>query len=1143
MSFVHLHLHSEYSLLDGMCRIEEIVEHTAQLEMPAVALTDHGVLYGVIPFYLKCKEMGIKPIIGCEMYIAPRKATDKEGQKDASPYHLLLLVKNLKGYKNLLKLVTFANTDGFYYKPRVDKELLAKYSEGLIALSSCLVGEVSRKILEDDIEGAEQTAREYKEIFGERNFYLELQDHGLPEEKKTREALIEIGKKLLIPCVATNDVHYIHKKDAEIHNVLICIGTGSTVNKPKKIGFGTPEFYFKTPQEMRALFSDVPQALDNTLEIAARCNLELELGTPHLPYFQVPEGYTLDSYLEKVCWDNFPKRYPTGNKKAEERLKYELSVIKEKGYPGYFLIVWDIVKTAKEKGIPVGPGRGSAAGSIVSYVLGITELDPLKYGLLFERFLNPERVSMPDIDLDFCDARREEVIRYVMDKYGKDKVAQIITFGTMAARAAVRDAGRALEIPLSTVDRIAKLISPGLTIREAILQEEELRELYETDVQIKRLLDTAQALEGLARHASTHAAGVVIAPEPLEELVPLQRSTEGTGLTTQFDKDALEAVGLLKMDLLGLRTLTIMENCIENVEKRKGQRIEWENIPLNDKKTYALLSKGDTVGVFQLESGGMRNLLREAKPSRYEDLITLLALYRPGPLRSGMVTEFIKNKRNKTQQYPHPLLKDILEETRGVLVFQEQVMQIAAQLAGFTMGQAETLMRAMSKKRADVMEQMKPLFLEGAQKRGIKKEIAEEIFNQMANFASYGFNKSHSAVYALLAYRTAYLKAHHPLEYMAALLTSHMENKDKLSFFAEECRAMDIELLPPDINRSELCFSVEGNSIRFPLTAIKGVAKGQVAEIVKERGKGGQFRSLEDFCLRMGKAKLSRPVLEALFKAGAFDSLGYKRQQLVEGLPVILNALQAQEKTRQSTLFGESEISPLTIDLPPTEEYPQEKLLAMEKELIGVYLSDHPLAQIADILAKYNPIPSTQITLTTEEQRVCIAGIVTKAKHLITQKTNEKMASLVLEDRQGNVKVIVFPSLYEEFSRFLHKDAILVVKGRVRKSVKGETEEEEDKEIIAEEIIPLSPKGEPLIVSKISTVHIRIDREHNKEETLQRLRELFLYHKGNVKIVLHLLTNEGEMRFSLGKKVKVKPTTRFMDDVAYILGKDAVWLQ
>ncbi len=1139
MSFVHLHLHSEYSLLDGMCRIEEVVEYAAHLGMPAVSLTDHGVLYGIIPFYLKCREVGIKPIIGCEMYVAPHKATDKEGQRDSSPYHLLLLVKNEKGYKNLLKLVTFANTEGFYYKPRVDKELLAKYSEGLIALSSCLVGEVSRKILEDNIDEAERAALEYKEIFGERNFYLELQDHGLPEEKKTRETLIEIGKKLSIPCVVTNDVHYLHKKEAQTHNVLICIGTGSSVNKPKKVGFGTPEFYFKSPQEMRSLFSDVPQALDNTLEIAARCNLELELGTPHLPHFQVPESYTLDSYLEKVCWDNFTKRYPKGNKEAEERLKYELSVIKEKGYSGYFLVVWDIVKAARERGIPVGPGRGSAAGSIVSYVLGITQLDPLRYGLLFERFLNPERVSMPDIDLDFCDVRRDEVIQYVIKKYGKEKVAQIITFGTMASRAAVRDAGRALDIPLSTVDRVAKLISPGVSIMEAVSRQEELRGLYENDPQIRQLLDTAQALEGLARHASTHAAGVVIAPEPLEELVPLQRSTEGMGLTTQFDKDALEKVGLLKMDLLGLRTLTVIENCLENVAKRRGQRIELSNIPPNDKKTYSLLSQGNTVGVFQLESGGMRNLLQEAKPSKYEDLITLVALYRPGPIRAGMVAEFIKNKK-EAPHYLCPPLEEVLKETRGVLVFQEQVMQIAARLAGFSMGQAEILMRAMSKKRADVMEQMKSLFLEGAEKRGIKKEIAEEIYNQMANFASYAFNKSHSAVYSLLAYQTAYLKAHYPLEYMASLLTSHMENKDKLSSLAEECRAMNIQLLPPDINRSELHFSVEGNSVRFPLTAIKGVAKGQVAEIVKEREVRGEFRSLEDFCMRMGQGKLSRPVLEALIKAGAFDSLGYKRQQLIEGLPNILNALQAEEKREQSMLFEEKEIAPLSIQLPPPQEYPREKLLAIEKELIGVYLSDHPLSRIADVLAKYHPLPSNKIEEVKEDERVCMSGIVTKVKHFLTQKTNERMATLTLEDTQGNFKVVVFPSLYSEFARFLHRDAILVVKGRVRKSIRGE---EEEKEVIAEEIVPLSPQGEPLMVSKISTVHIRVAKEHNKEETLKRLKELLQYHKGSVKVVLHLVSGEGETLFSLGENLKVKPTPRFMDDVSYILGKDAVWLQ
>ncbi|MGB9876505.1 MAG: DNA polymerase III subunit alpha [bacterium] len=1140
MQFVHLHTHSEYSLLDGMCRIDELVDYADQLGMPALALTDHGVLYGAIPFYLKCKEKGIKPIIGCEMYVAPRRATDKEGQVDASLTHLILLAKNYKGYKNLLKLVSFANTEGFYYKPRIDKEILAKHSEGLIALTSCLVGEIPRKILNDDIDGAEKTALEFRDIFGETNFYFELQDHGLPEEKKVKEALISLGKKLSIPLVATNDVHYLRKSDARIHEILLCIGTGSTISKPKKLGFGTSEFYFKSPLEMYNLFSDVPKAFENSLEIAARCNLELELGEPHLPYFPVPEGYSLESYLEKLCWENFPKRYPQRPKEAEERLKYELSIIISKGYAGYFLIVWDIVKAAREKGIPVGPGRGSAAGSIVAYVLGITQLDPLKYGLLFERFLNPDRVSMPDIDLDFCDVRREEVIRYVIDKYGRDKVAQIITFGTMAARAAVRDVGRALEIPLSYVDKIAKLIPQGVTIEEARTKTPELMELYETDERTKQLLDIAKALEGLARHASTHAAGVVIAPEPLEEIVPLQRSTEGLGLTTQFDKDALEKVGLLKMDLLGLRTLTVVENCISLVEELRGEKINLKDIPLDDGKTFELLSKGNTVGVFQLESVGMRNLLREAKPSRYEDLINLIALYRPGPLRSGMVEEFITRK-GKRGKYPHPALKDILEETRGLLIFQEQVMQIAARLAGFSLSQGETLMRAMSKKRADVMEAMREDFLKGAEAQGVDKKVAEEIYQQMANFAAYGFNKSHSAVYALLAYQTAYLKAHYPLEYMSALLTSHMENRDKLAFFADECRSLNIKLLPPDINASKMHFSVEGNSIRVPLPAIKGVAKGQVAEIIKERERRGRFRSIEDFCGRMRGAKLSRPVLEALIKAGAFDSLGYKRQQLIEGLPAILSVLSTEEKEEQNLLFQESEVAPITIDLPDVDEYPLEKILAMEKELIGIYLSGHPLSQISDVLEKYHPIPSLQIMELEEGEKVCVAGIVVKAKHLESKKNGDKMATLTLEDTYGNISITVFPSLYKDFARFLHKDSILVIRGKVHLKPRGDDEDE--REIIAEEIIPLSSKGEPLLLPPVSAVHIKINQQYLMEETLQMLRKLLNFHKGNVKVIVHIPTEDGEELYSLGEGIKVKPSTRFIDEISYLLGKDSIWLK
>lgn len=1138
--FVHLHTHSEYSLLDGMCRINDLVERAVQMGMPAVALTDHGVAYGAILFYLKCKEAGIKPIIGCEIYIAPRKATDKEPHIDSNPTHLVLLAKNEKGYKNLVKLITYAQTEGFYYKPRVDKEILGKYSEGLIALSGCFMGEVGKKILDGDIEGAKRAALEFREIFGERNFYLELQNHGLPEDEIIVPQLIQIARELSIPLVATNDVHYLKKEDAEIHKVLLSIGTGTTVKSPKKMGFSTPEFYFKSPQEMHALFSEVPEALENTLEIAARCNLELELGKPHLPHFEVPAGYTLESFLEKVCWENFPKRYPSRPREAEERLRYELSVITEKGYAGYFLIVWDIVRMAKEKGIPVGPGRGSAAGSMVSYVLGITELDPLRYGLLFERFLNPERVSMPDIDLDFCDVRREEVIRYVIGKYGKDKVAQIITFGTMASRAAVRDAGRALDIPNPKVDRVARLIRQGSSIEEAKSEVAELMELYNSDPEVKQLLDTAQAIEGLARHASTHAAGVVIAPQPLDEIVPLQRSTEGTGLTTQYDKDSLEKVGLLKMDLLGLRTLTVIDNCISLVEKRRGEKISLRDIPLEDNKTFKLLSEGETSGVFQLESRGMRNLLKEAKPSKYEDLISILALYRPGPIGAGMVEEFVERKKKKKDKYLHPLLKDILEETRGLLIFQEQVMQIASKLAGFSMGQAEALMRAMSKKRADVMEQMEGEFIAGAKKNGIEEKIAKEIYEQMAHFASYGFNKSHSAVYALLAYQTAYLKAHYPLEYMAALLTSHMENKDKLTAFAEECRRMGIRILPPDINKSQLEFSIEGENIRFPLTAIKGVAKGQVASIIKERERGGEFRSLEDFCLRMSGAKLTRPVVEVLIKAGAFDRLGYKRKQLIEGLPTIMNALQSEATEGQNFLFSSQEVG-LQFSFPSTEEYPQDKLLGLEKELLGIYVSDHPLSSIVEVLKKYNPLPSPEVHEMEAGRDVYVAGIVTRIRHFETRKNGERMASLTLEDTQGSIEVTIFPSLYKDYARFLHKDAILVIKGKTQPKFRDE--EAEGNEVRAESIIPLSPKGEPLLIPKATSAHIRLTSEHMNPSTLHRLRELLLFHRGNVDVILHIPRDEGEDLLTLGEELKIKVTNKFLDDINFLLGEGALWLQ
>ncbi|SDF58511.1 DNA polymerase III subunit alpha [Sporolituus thermophilus] len=1126
MSFVHLHVHTEYSLLDGASRITQLVRRAKELGMPAIAITDHGNMYGVIDFYKQARAAGIKPIIGCEVYVAPRSRWEKTAVEGEAYYHLVLLAETDQGYRNLIELVSRANSEGFYYKPRVDKELLRTYSTGLICLSGCIAGEIPALLLKGDLEGAETLAREYRDIFGPDNFFLELQDHNLPEQKQVNAQLALLADKLGLGLVATNDIHYVDKGDAECHDVLLCIQTGKTVDDSGRLRFPNSEFYLKSPTEMAALFAWRPDAITNTLAIAERCHVGIEFGKLHLPEFPVPAGLTADEYLRQLCFERLPQRYPTGVAQATERLEYELSVIQKMGYSSYFLIVWDFVNFARSRDIPVGPGRGSAAGSIVSYLLGITNIDPLKYGLLFERFLNPERVTMPDIDIDFCYERRGQIIDYVAKRYGADHVAQIITFGTMAARAAVRDVGRALNLPYGEVDRIAKLIPTelGTTLQRALEVSTELRELYETDDKVRKLLDLAMAVEGLPRHASTHAAGLVIAKEKLTQYVPLQNSTEGF-VTTQYDKDRVEEIGLLKMDLLGLRTLTVIGDTLELVRKSRGIRLDIDAIPLDDAKTCQLLANGETLGVFQMESAGMTNLVKELKPERFDDLIPLVALYRPGPLGSGMVADFIAGRHGKKEvQYPHPLLEPILKETFGVILYQEQVMQIASVMAGFTLGQADLLRRAMGKKKHEVLEAQRDNFMRGAAERGIDSATAANIFELMAHFADYGFNKSHSAAYALVAYQTAYLKAHYPQEFMAALLTSVMGANEKVGLYIEECRRLGIPVLPPDINASRENFTVDGQAIRFGLAGVKNVGDAAIANIIAARDSGGKFTSLVDFCTRVDMRTVNKRVIESLIKCGAFDSLGWRRSQLLAILDQAVEAAASRQRdlaSGQMGLFSDETVNSADdIVPPPLEELPQEQLLAMEKEMTGFYVTGHPLDKYRDQLNNYTKID--ELMRYADGQSASIAGLIAGAKR-ITTKGGEMMCFATVEDFTNQVEVVIFPRVFEKYGKLLYPDAPVIVTGRIAHN-------EEGVKVLAEVIAALDTAPRE--------VRIKILKRQETGRTLELLKEVFRKHPGSTTVYLHLVDSRRVIRTE--RQFWIEPSRAAIEAIESLLGKGSV---
>lgn len=1096
--FVHLHVHTNFSLLDGACDIGRLAGRAKELGMDAMAITDHGVMYGVIDFYKTMKAAGIKPIIGCEVYVARRTIKDRQPGIDDEQYHLVLLAENQTGYRNLVKLVSKGFIEGYYYKPRVDKELLREHSEGLIALSACVAGEIPQYILKGEYEKARRAALEFNDIFGEGNFYLEIQDHGLKEQKLVNPELVNLSRETGIPLVATNDVHYILKSDADFHDAMLCIQTGKTVKDEDRLKFDTSEFYLKSEEEMRRLFPHLAEACDNTVRIAERCNVELEFGKVHLPRFEVPAGFTEDSYLEKLCYEGLRKRYSEITPEIKNRLDYELEVIKKMGYSSYFLIVWDFVNFARKNGIMVGPGRGSAAGSLVAYCLYITNIDPLKYNLLFERFLNPERVTMPDIDVDFCYERRQEVIDYVVSKYGADRVAQIGTFGTMAARAAIRDVGRVFGYPYGEVDAVAKMVPMelGMTIEKALTINPELKKLYTENEKIRKLLDTAKALEGFPRHASTHAAGVVISSQPLVELVPLHRVGDST-VSTQFTMTALEELGLLKMDFLGLRTLTVIQDALRLIKRSRGLDLDLEKIPLDDKKVYDLISRGETTGVFQLESSGMRNLLKELKPERFEDIIAVIGLYRPGPLGSGAADEFIRNKNNPENiKYLHPKLEPILRETYGIILYQEQVMKIAQELAGFSLAQADILRKAMGKKQQEVMEAQRNSFIQGCIKNGIDEKTAEKIFEEISYFAGYGFNKSHAAAYALVAYQTAYLKAHFPVEFMAALLTSVRHNTDKVAQYIAECRHMGIEVLPPDINESLEVFAAVDGKIRFGLTAVKNVGENVARAIIKCREEKGRFVSFSDFCEKMEQAQLNKKAVESLIKSGAFDSQGAKRSQLMRIYEDVLSRAHKNQKQAaqgQLSLFemidgGEA----MDDDLPDIPEYPQSEILSMEKEVLGLYLSGHPLKEYEDILNRKTTLKSSDLKgdeIDIEDNsQVTVGGIITDIKMKST-KGEKLMAFITLEDLTGSMEIIAFPTVYEKFSDRLKQDSKVLIRGRV------DLKEEEMPKIIAEEIEPLEEKKEGTLVVLLS--------ENDGNKILEDLKQFFLLHPGNVPVTIY----------------------------------------
>lgn len=1130
--FTHLHVHTEYSLLDGAARISKLMDRAAQLNMDSIAITDHGNMHGVVQFYKEAKKNNIKPILGCEVYIAERTMADKDPVKDKNQYHLVLLAETQEGYSNLIKIVSMGYVDGFYYKPRVDKEVLKKYSKGIIALSACIAGEVQQQILRVSYEKAVEKAKEYEDIFGKDNFFLELQDHGIREQKTINENLVRMSREYEIPLVMTNDVHYINRDDAKFHEVLLCIQTGKNMDDEDRMKFPSDEFFLKDYDEMISMFPGLEEAADNTVKIAERCNVELDFDTMHLPEFISPRGYDNTSYLEHLCNEGIRERYEEVTDDIQKRLSYELGVIKGMGYVDYFLIVWDFIKYAKDNNIMVGPGRGSAVGSIVSYALKITDIDPIKYDLIFERFLNPERVSMPDIDIDFCYERREEVIDYVIGKYGFDRVAQIVTFGTMAAKGAIRDVGRAMNMSYGEVDFVAKKIPAelGITIKRALEKSRELKELYDGEEKIKDLIDIAMKVEGLPRHTSTHAAGVVISKLPITEYVPLSRSKDV--ITTQYNMTELEELGLLKMDFLGLRTLTVIRDAIDLVKKNTGREISFDKCEYDDANVYEMFSRGDTLGIFQFESSGMRAILKEMKPDHFENIVAANALYRPGPMQQ--IPVYINNKNNNSEiEYINDNLKDILNVTYGCMVYQEQVMQIVRDIGGFSYGRSDLVRRAMGKKKMKVMEQERQYFIygkedeegnleiKGAVRNGISEKDANEIYDLMIDFANYAFNKSHSAAYSALAYQTAWLKNYYPVEFMAAQISSIMNSAGSVSIYIRECKRLGIEVLPPDINESEAKFIVKDGKIRFGLAAVKNVGAGAIDEIVKERKENGRFSDFTEFCERVDSSVMNKRQMESLIKCGAFDSLNIKRSQLIAVYENIIDNIQKSRKNKvegQISLFdsGDMKQSMNSFSMPDLKEFDEKTKLAMEKEMLGIYISGHPLNEFENEYNRMVNLTSAHIMEFMDEDsvdnklifdgsKVIIGGIILRKQNKIT-KNNNLMCFLTLEDFYGEIEVIVFPKILEKYKNLISEDNMVLVGGRLSFN------EDEEPKLIAEKFTELNKECK-------GTLYLKIGKKTNPYDAKEGIMNIVKKYRGMNNIVIHLEQKKQNYRLPDGYNV------------------------
>ena len=1154
MGFVHLHVHTEYSLLDGACRIRDLPALVKEMGQNAVAITDHGVMYGAIDFYRACKKEGIHPIIGCEVYVARRTRFDKQHEFDAESRHLVLLCKNETGYRNLSYMVSQAFTEGFYIKPRIDMDLLREHAEGLIALSACLAGEIPRRLLNGDYDGAKGYALTMRDIFGEDSFYLELQDHGIPDQTEVNRQLLRLHNETGIPLVCTNDAHYLRREDAESHDVLLCIQTGKTVDDANRMRYEPQNFYLRSTEEMEALFAGYPEAVANTQRIADMCQLEFTFGKYHLPEFQLPEGYDSPSYLRKLCGEGFVKRYGDSRPDYRKQLDYELDMIEKMGFTDYFLIVSDFVRYAKSVDIPVGPGRGSAAGSMVSYCLEITDIDPMKYDLYFERFLNPERVSMPDIDMDFGDTRRGEVVDYVRRKYGDDHVAQIVTFGTMAARAAIRDVGRALNMTYAEVDVVAKLVPAGpgalhITLQDALKLSKQLADLYRDDPRVKKLIDTAMALEGMPRHASTHAAGVVITKRPVYEYVPLARNDDA--VVCQYVMTTLEELGLLKMDFLGLRNLTVLDDAVKMVQRYKPD-FRLADIPDDDPETYEMISQGRTSGVFQIESTGMTGVCMGLKPQNIEDITAVIALYRPGPMES--IPRFISSKHNPDSvSYKHPSLVPILSNTYGCIVYQEQVIEIFRRLAGYSLGQADMVRRAMSKKKMKDIQREREAFLHGDPDRGITgctangipQDVAESIYDEITDFANYAFNKAHAVCYAIVAYQTAWFKCHYPREYMAALLTSVLDSQGKIAEYIAECRSLGIRLLPPDINQSGPDFTVAGRDIRFGLAALKGVGRGFTNAVLARRQADGPFTSFPDFCQRLLDEDLNKRVLESLIRAGAFDAMGVRRSQLLDAYEQLIDSLTRNRRKNlegQFDLFslGQEKPEPVELVLRDLPEFSQEELMTMEKEVTGLYLSGHPMDAYRDTVRAQGAVPIASVledfaqeegpTQFQDGQRILLAGVVAAAKTKTT-KNNSLMAYVTLEDDTGSLELLVFSRVLEESGSYLQVNLPILTEGRI--SVR----DEKAPQLMCDRVTPLSQVPEPAGAAAPLSGKLYLRFARSDDPLLTRVRNLFVLFPGQQTAVLYL----ADSKRRLGARCLLHPA--LLQELKELLGEENVVLQ